>query len=464
MTIISLSTRSLVFKSPRRCLVKRTRPLTRTAAGFDPDLLEQAVRSITTNELHLEDISHSVSNLLATISDADLAAEVVQKTTEAATSDVATTVASKSGPFTAIADALEYCLNVIDSGLETLHVPYAYGFSIIILTVLVKIVTFPLSKKQVESSIAMQALQPQLKEIQEKYKNNPEEIQQKTAALYQTAGVNPLAGCLPTLATIPVFIGLYRGLLNAADEGVLSDGFFLIPSLAGPTTISARQAGMGLSWLFPFKDGAPPIGWHDASAYLILPFFLVVSQYISQQVLQPTRSTDPSQSGAQTFLKFLPLLLGWFSLNVPSGLTLYWITNNILTTGQQVYLKRGVTTPTAAAPSTTMSSSGPVIETTATDVRSTTTTTSEVKPSGQEMGARRSSKKGEKFRARKAREAAKKARKVSSRRKKKAFVQEAPIEDVANEFEKELATSALSVEKPTETYEVEQKESNNVSG
>ena len=155
-------------------------------------------------------------------------------------------------------------------------------------------------------------------------------------------------GCLPTLATIPVFIGLYRALLNAADEGILNDGFFVIPSLAGPTTISARQAGMGLSWLMPFKDGAPPIGWHDAAAYMLLPVLLVVSQYVSQSVLQTTRNTDPSQAGAQNFLKVLPLLLGWFSLNVPSGLALYWITNNVLTTGQQVYLKRGAPTPKQA--------------------------------------------------------------------------------------------------------------------
>lgn len=95
---------------------------------------------------------------------------------------------------------------------------------------------------QVESSINMQALQPRMKALQEKYKNDPERLQKETAALYQEAGVNPLSGCLPTLATIPVFIGLYRALLLAADEGLLKDGFFWIPSLAGPTTISARQA------------------------------------------------------------------------------------------------------------------------------------------------------------------------------------------------------------------------------
>lgn len=109
----------------------------------------------------------------------------------------ASTAATKTGPFTFIADGLEAVLKVIDSGLETVHVPYSYGFSIILLTVLVKVLTFPLSKQQVESSIAMQALQPQIKQIQEENKNNPQQTQQLTAQLYQSAGVNPLAGTTP---------------------------------------------------------------------------------------------------------------------------------------------------------------------------------------------------------------------------------------------------------------------------
>ena len=131
------------------------------------------------------------------------------------------------------------------------------------------------------------------------------------------------------------------------------------------------------NWLFPFVNGAPPIGWHDASAYLVLPVLLVVSQYVSQKVISPP-SNDESQQNAQWILKFLPLMIGgccspplvfpawrillpplspahphfcskrhelsvflwgcagWFSLNVPSGLTIYWFVNNILSTVQQV--------------------------------------------------------------------------------------------------------------------------------
>ncbi|KAK4493540.1 hypothetical protein RD792_018048, partial [Penstemon davidsonii] len=229
---------------------------------------------------------------------------------------------------------------VLKDGLSTLHVPYAYGFAIILLTVLVKTATFPLTKKQVESAMAMQSLAPQIKAIQERYAGDQERIQLETARLYKLAGINPLAGCLPTLATIPIWIGLYRALSNVADEGLLTEGFFWIPSLSGPTTVAARQMGSGTSWLFPFIDGHPPLGWSDTLAYLGLPLLLVISQYISVQIMQPPQSNDPNVKSSQAITKLLPLMIGYFALSVPSGLSLYWFTNNILSTAQQVWLRK----------------------------------------------------------------------------------------------------------------------------
>jgi YidC/Oxa1 family membrane protein insertase len=107
-------------------------------------------------------------------------------------------------------------------------------------------------------------------------------------------------------------------------QGLLTEGFFWIPSLAGPTTIASRQNGSGVSWLFPFVDGAPPLGWGDTVAYLVLPVLLIGSQYVSMQLMQPPQSADPSQKNTQLILKFLPLMIGYFSLSVPSGLSLYW--------------------------------------------------------------------------------------------------------------------------------------------
>ncbi|XP_028094033.1 inner membrane protein PPF-1, chloroplastic isoform X1 [Camellia sinensis] len=270
-------------------------------------------------------------SLLYTLADASVAVD-------SASGDAA--VQKNGGWFGFVSDAMEVVLKVLKDGLTAVHVPYAYGFAIILLTVLVKIATYPLTKKQVESTLAMQNLQPKIKAIQERYKGNQERIQLETSRLYRQAGVNPLAGCLPTLATIPVWIGLYQALSNVANEGLLTEGFFWIPSLGGPTTIAARQSGSGISWLIPFVDGHPPLGWHDTAAYLVLPVLLVLSQYVSMELMKPPQTDDPAQKNTLLIFKFLPLMIGYFSLSVPSGLSIYWFTNNVLSTAQQVWLRK----------------------------------------------------------------------------------------------------------------------------
>ncbi|KAL3511384.1 hypothetical protein ACH5RR_030785 [Cinchona calisaya] len=288
----------------------------------DPDSTEGMIR----------DLFGRVEMFLYTVADAAVSSS------SDTLSDATTT---KQGDWlSGITTGMETVLKVLKGGLSMLHAPYSYGFAIILLTVLVKAATFPLTKKQVESAMAMRSLAPQIKAIQERYAGDQEKIQLETARLYKLAGINPLAGCLPTLATIPIWIGLYRALSNVADEGLLTEGFFWIPSLAGPTTIAARQTGSGTSWLFPFIDGHPPLGWSDTLAYLVLPVLLVITQYISVQIMQPSQSNDPNLKTSQAITKFLPLMIGYFALSVPSGLSLYWFTNNILSTAQQVWLQK----------------------------------------------------------------------------------------------------------------------------
>lgn len=272
-------------------------------------------------------------SLLYTLADATVAVD-------SATSTSSATVQKSGGWFGFISEAMEFVLKVLKDGLSALHVPYAYGFAIILLTVIVKIATLPLTKKQVESTLAMQNLQPKIKAIQQRYAGNQERIQLETSRLYRQAGVNPLAGCFPTLATIPVWIGLYQALSNVANEGLLTEGFFWIPSLGGPTTIAARQSGSGISWLIPFVDGHPPLGWPDTAAYLVLPVLLVISQYVSMEIMKPPQTDDPAQKNTLLVFKFLPLMIGYFSLSVPSGLSIYWFTNNVLSTAQQVWLRK----------------------------------------------------------------------------------------------------------------------------
>lgn len=274
-----------------------------------------------------------VEGLLYTLADAAVAADPASSSADAA-------VQKTNGWFGFISDAMEVVLKVLKDGLAAVHVPYSYGFAIILLTVIVKIATFPLTKQQVESTLAMQNLQPKIKAIQQRYAGNQERIQLETSRLYKQAGVNPLAGCFPTLATIPVWIGLYQALSNVANEGLLTEGFFWIPSLAGPTSIAARQSGSGVSWLFPFVDGHPPLGWYDTAAYLVLPVLLVASQYFSMELMKPPQTDDPAQKNTLLVFKFLPLMIGYFSLSVPSGLSIYWFTNNVLSTAQQVWLRK----------------------------------------------------------------------------------------------------------------------------
>ncbi|KAI4322153.1 hypothetical protein L6164_021873 [Bauhinia variegata] len=276
--------------------------------------------------------------ILYSLADATVAAD---SGADAAATSSANIAAQKNGGwFGFISDGMEFVLKVLKGGLDALHVPYSYGFAIIFLTVIVKVATLPLTKQQVESTLAMQNLQPKIKAIQERYAGNQERIQLETSRLYRQAGVNPLAGCFPTLATIPVWIGLYQALSNVANEGLLTEGFFWIPSLGGPTTIAARQSGSGISWLFPFVDGHPPIGWQDTAAYLVLPVLLIVSQYVSMEIMKPPQTNDPAQKNTLLVFKFLPLMIGYFSLSVPSGLTIYWFTNNVLSTAQQVWLRK----------------------------------------------------------------------------------------------------------------------------
>ncbi|KAF5174925.1 Membrane protein insertase yidc [Thalictrum thalictroides] len=295
------------------------------------------IQSFDSSSIDFHGIVSRAEGLLYTLADAAVVATDSVSTTGNST-DVA--VQKSGGWFGFISEAMEIVLKVLKDGLTAVHVPYAYGFAIILLTVIVKVATLPLTKQQVESTLAMQNLQPKIKAIQERYAGNQERIQLETSRLYKQAGVNPLAGCLPTLATIPVWIGLYQALSNVANEGLLTEGFFWIPSLGGPTTIAARQSGSGVSWLFPFVDGHPPLGWHDTAAYLVLPVLLVVSQFVSMEIMKPPQTNDPAQKNTLLIFKFLPLMIGYFSLSVPSGLSIYWFTNNVLSTAQQVWLRK----------------------------------------------------------------------------------------------------------------------------
>ena len=240
---------------------------------------------------------------------------------------------------------MEFSIKTIHGVLQGFGVEGAYGIAIISFTLLLKGLTLPLNKAQIESTSKMQAIQPAAKALQDKYKDrDPARLNQELQALYQDNQVNPLAGCLPAFAQIPLFIGLYRSLLNLAKEDALEEPFLWLPSLEGPTPDYTQ----GVKWLTEgWSNGAPALGWHDTLCYLVLPVLLVASQYISTSILTP-KPTDESQQQNQAILKFLPLMIGWFSLSVPSGLGLYWLVNNVVTTATTVLIRGGI--PTSRSP------------------------------------------------------------------------------------------------------------------
>ncbi|WP_405760079.1 YidC/Oxa1 family membrane protein insertase [Anaerovibrio slackiae] len=182
-----------------------------------------------------------------------------------------------------------------------------YGIAIILMTILVKALMYPLTAKQVRSMKAMQELQPALKKLQKDYKNNPQLLQQKMADLYKEAGVNPLAGCLPLLIQMPILMGVYYCLYGYSYSG---DPTFL--------------------WLTSLSDTDP---------LYVLPILSALTTYIQQKQTMANNGQDNQQMKIMSYM--MPLFIGWISLNFPSGLVVYWVTMNLCQIAQQWYMFRG---------------------------------------------------------------------------------------------------------------------------
>lgn len=179
----------------------------------------------------------------------------------------------------------------------------SYGVAIILLTVAIKIVFYPLTVKQVKSMKAMRELGPKLKELQEKNKDDKIKSQEEVARMYKEAGVNPLAGCLPLAIQMPFLSGIFYAIRNFSY--VSQPKFLWIKTLSGTDPL------------------------------YILPVLAGLTTYISsQQTL-----TDSSQQNKMVLL-FMPFMIGYMTLKFPSGLGLYWVVGNIIQIIQQRWLYR----------------------------------------------------------------------------------------------------------------------------
>jgi YidC/Oxa1 family membrane protein insertase len=193
-----------------------------------------------------------------------------------------------------------------------------YGIDIILLTILIKIIFYPLSLKSYKSMKNMQKLQPKLAQLREKYKDNKEKLNQEMMGIYKREGINPLGGCLPMVIQIPVFFALYR-VLMAAIEFRHAPFMLWINDLAAPEDIfTMHVAGFAL----PFR---------------VLPLIMGVTMVI-QQKMTPTGG-DPMQA---KMMMFMPIFFTFLFWGFPSGLVLYWLVNNVISIGQQYYINKQV--------------------------------------------------------------------------------------------------------------------------
>jgi YidC/Oxa1 family membrane protein insertase len=193
---------------------------------------------------------------------------------------------------------------------KALGIP-SYGLAIIFLTLVIKIVLYPLSYKQMHSMKKMQDIQPKVKELQEKYKKNPEKANQAIMELYKENKVNPMSGCLPLLVQMPILIALFQALRDFVYVDPAAAKFLWVPHL---------------------KDPDP---------YYIIPVLVALTTYLQSKVTTPASGDNPAAEQTQKMmLYFMPLFIGYISLNFPAGLGIYWTFFSIFGALQQLYINR----------------------------------------------------------------------------------------------------------------------------
>jgi YidC/Oxa1 family membrane protein insertase len=223
---------------------------------------------------------------------------------------VASLISFPSPPgWDAFVDLLEKSLDFLARTLNSA------GLAVIVFTIIVKTIMLPLTIKATRSSRAMQELQPMIKELQKKHKNDRQKVSQETMKLYGQYGVNPMAGCLPILIQMPIFFGLYRAILHLSNGDA---GF----------AISDYWAG-GFLWLDSLADPDP---------YFILPILAGVFQFVQTRMMRPAGQgaiSDPQQKMMNQIMNFLPITVVIFGWGFASGPVLYWVTQSLYSVVQQ---------------------------------------------------------------------------------------------------------------------------------
>ena len=206
-----------------------------------------------------------------------------------------------------LANIVQQVLTVLYNFTESVGIPNL-GLAIVIMTIIIKLIMYPLTQKQIQSTKAMMELQPKMKALQEKYKDDKQRLNMELANLYKTEGVNPLAGCLPLLIQMPIMIGIFYGIrdYNYAAHPEIVTSFL---------------------WLKDISQADPTY---------ILPVLSALTTFIQ------TKQTMPDTGNAQGKIMgyFMPLFIGYISLTFPAGLVLYWVVMNIMQIAQQALMNK----------------------------------------------------------------------------------------------------------------------------
>jgi YidC/Oxa1 family membrane protein insertase len=233
----------------------------------------------------------------------------------------------------------------------------SYGFSIILLTVFVRLVLFPLTAKQMRSMQGMSKLQPELKKLQAEHKDDRMKLQEEMTALYKREGVSPVGGCLPLVMQIPVFIGLFNTIRGLTNSGRLAWMQIEVPKPKYLDNGSemyrsiVRSGGRLMSFGFDLAQSASgatgSLGQRAPFVGLVVAY--VVTAFLQQHLAtrrNPQALTGPNAQ-VQQIMKIFPLFLGFFYYNMPAGLVLYFVASNLWTIAQQEVLAKTMPNPAA---------------------------------------------------------------------------------------------------------------------
>lgn len=227
------------------------------------------------------------------------------------------------------ANILQPLVDFFEGILKFFHdsVGLSWGASIIALTIVVRAALLPLAVKQFRSMQALQRIAPELKKLQERYKEDKQRLQQETMKFYQEHKVNPFASCLPLLAQLPVFLSLFYMLRKDLRHDIC-------PLINPPQVQNPKPCGASPNSEFWF---IPDITNKATGGVLVTLIILYVGSQLVSSLLMLTATTDKNQ---RTIMLVLPFVFVPFIINFPAGLIMYWITTNIWTIGQQQFLRR----------------------------------------------------------------------------------------------------------------------------